>query len=209
MNKLVCYGCSITYGEGLSDCWNKELKSPLDYPSKLSWPAILSHKLKCDYENRSVSGISNKAISHKILNTDFSSDETVVILWTFFERSCILENILDSIRIIPTDGNNTNFTLRTRSINKTYYSSFFTEYDVMFQNFTFMNHTRDFLCRKNIKNYHFIIDANKIYPIPKWNTMDINYIQINWKLPKALDDHHPGELAHIDIASQMQKIIKA
>ena len=90
MNRLVAFGCSHTYGEGLKDCWVNGKAGKL--PSKYAWPQLLADRLKRRCFNKSMEGASNKFIWHKILNTEFTDKDIVVILWTYYNRTCILEN---------------------------------------------------------------------------------------------------------------------
>jgi hypothetical protein len=44
-DRLIAFGCSNTYGEGLEDCWIPEFRKHGPKPSKVAWPQILADKM--------------------------------------------------------------------------------------------------------------------------------------------------------------------
>lgn len=81
MSRLVAFGCSYTWGQGLEDCpWGS------DTPSELAWPAKLSERLTLECVNQGRPGRSNKEILLSILNADLTTTDTVIILWTYTHR---------------------------------------------------------------------------------------------------------------------------
>lgn len=85
MNRLYAFGCSCTYGVGLPDI-DIELNKG---SSKYSWPEKLAEKLNLTCVNKGWPGASNLEILNRILNTKISSDDTVVVMWSFFNRDYI------------------------------------------------------------------------------------------------------------------------
>ena len=66
-NRIIAFGCSLTYGEGLKDC----LPDPINlkkakYPSKYAWPNLLSKKTNIPIINNGQPGESNKLIANNI-----------------------------------------------------------------------------------------------------------------------------------------------
>ena len=53
MDRLVAFGCSNTYGEGLPDCWVDKNGDPSrtkagfhgPKPSKLAWPRLMANNM--------------------------------------------------------------------------------------------------------------------------------------------------------------------
>ena len=75
MPRLVAFGCSHTYGEGLEDCWNWETRKAGPVASKFAWPQILANLLKRECVNLGRRGASNKEILHNIQMFDFEKDD--------------------------------------------------------------------------------------------------------------------------------------
>ena len=93
MSTLYAFGCSNTYGEGLSDCCEPDTPSgfrPGKSPSTLAWPQIASDLLKLHCVNLAVPAASNRFILHRLLNSELKQNSTVVIGWTYSTRSCII-----------------------------------------------------------------------------------------------------------------------
>lgn len=86
--KLYTFGCSYTYGHGFPDC---ELRPGEDTPSKFAWPHLLAEHLNLPYENLSSPGCSPMELSRRFLqNVDrFTDNDIVIIVWPFFDRSCM------------------------------------------------------------------------------------------------------------------------
>ena len=218
MNKLITYGCSLTYGEGLKDCYvpaTKRYKGKvgpyhLEIPSRFSWPNWVAKELEISVTNYGHPGASNKFILNKILETEyFNSKDIVVVLWTFFNRSCMFDD--DSVfRLIPTDLRNNSINHLIQKKVKIWYNNFFFNKDRLFESYICINHAKLYLDKLNIKNYHFILDQeyNNYIP-PRWNSVELNKIKFDFTLGFAADNSHPGIQSHIDVADKMLKVIKA
>ena len=98
---IVAFGCSNTFGEGLSDCWPCNLSTP---PSKFAWPQLLGNMLDRTVVNKSKPGCSNKYIEYSILeNEQIREDDIVVILWTYYDRTTTYDENKTPWRIMPSD----------------------------------------------------------------------------------------------------------
>lgn len=87
MSRLVTFGCSFTVGLGLPDIYPpKDLNQEGSIPSKYAWPNLLAEKLGKKIVNCGSAGAGNKEILSKILSFDFQHNDTVVILWSAFDR---------------------------------------------------------------------------------------------------------------------------
>lgn len=187
MNRLVAFGCSLTYGHGLPDCFIPPY-DPGEEPSKLAWPQLVADKLNLECINLSSPGSSNKRIWHNIINFEFEKNDLVFIMWSYKERSAILI------------GPNTVEDLATWIKDKrsmAYYKFLYNDYDSSIQSKLYVSHANLFLKEKNIAVYNLITDKkyknifelanNTISHIPLY--ISDNYIN---KYPKALDNSHPG-----------------
>jgi len=82
MKRLVAFGCSLTQGQ--------DLEKGVEY-SRLAWPYLLGQKLNLAVVNCGKNGSSIKRIWWDIMNFDFHSTDTVVVLWTHINRWCIIK----------------------------------------------------------------------------------------------------------------------
>lgn len=81
MSRLLAYGCSFTFGQGLPDTYPHNTA-----PSKFAWPALLGEKLNREVVNYGLMGAGNQEIFNKVLTTEFESDDLIVIMWSQFAR---------------------------------------------------------------------------------------------------------------------------
>lgn len=212
MNRLLTFGCSNTYGEGLPDCWkdNQHTKEP----SKYAWPQLLADNLGLNCKNLSLPGTSNKCIANTVLNTDFYENDTVCIVWTFFSRSCtFLDNNMHK-RIIVQDITNSRLEKSQRNYSKLYYQNFYTNNNSIIESFMYINLIKLFLDNKNIVNYHFSCNM-KQNEIPDFHT----FKALEWSCVDPIsitdcfcdvanDKIHPGIRSHQKITEKIQQIIK-
>ena len=97
MPRLITFGCSYTYGQGLPDI---KLMPFTGYPissSKLGWAALLSQKLKLELINVSYPGASNIEILYNILTFNFNPDDIVVIMWTHPVRDIVFDKWTNTV----------------------------------------------------------------------------------------------------------------
>jgi hypothetical protein len=193
--RIIAFGCSCTYGHGLSDCLTDDKVTQGPTHSKLAYPSVLSKKLKCDYINLGKSGNSNKEIWHDVINFDFQKDDIAVVTWTYFSRFCIIKD--DSIkRINPWLDD-----------SKAFYMNYSNRHDMIVDFYNRLNHLNFYLDSKGIKNYNFVIeelDKN----IPKWN--NTNVLGLFEMIDKAEDHCHPGTISHNKFADKIyNEVIKS
>ncbi len=81
MSRLIAFGCSFTFGQGLIDIYPSSNKS-----SRFAWPELLGNKLKRSVINRGKPGIGNLEILNRVLTTKFEPSDIVVIMWSQFVR---------------------------------------------------------------------------------------------------------------------------
>ena len=197
--RLLAFGCSLTYGHGLKDCYSgKKKDNPGPKPSAYSWPAILSNMLNRECVNLSTPGSSNKKICHKILSTTFRSNDIVFINWSYINRSCCITK--DEIIDLDLKGKGK---LNAAFRNLSNYS------DLVFMSTVFITYIDLYLQEQNIKHYHLIADKQFL----QFEKIDVKVLESNiqnvrQKHRKALDNLHPGEDAHFEFATNICKEIK-
>jgi len=185
--RLVAFGCSFTWGEGLSDVWNKETgKHIRNKHSKLAWPQLLADKLNVKCINNGIPGASNKEIWWKIINFDFIENDIVVIFWTIKDRITIFKTSKEYIRIRPWNSP------RTFDKSPLFYKHFYEEFDATIDAYFRKDHVEKILNLKSILNFHETIPN----------------IVGEHNLDFALDNTHPGPKSHEAFATKLYNEIK-
>ena len=222
MSRLLAFGCSNTYGHGLEDCLLKD-NQPGPQPSKFAWPSVLANLLDKQVLNLSEPGSSNQDILRKVLSTKFLHDDMVVILWTHYSRDVLyVENTttggvkdsktgLDYLPVGTWMLTNRDFA-GVKDIITSYYHAHF-DIDQQIRSWLAKHHVENFLDNIKIKNYHFLSDAKTelekrpvFLSFKNLQTVELNDIIFTY--PRALDNSHPGLLAHKKIAELMYNIVK-
>ena len=209
MKRLLAYGCSHTYGESLPDCL---CGIPMPPPSKFSWPYLLAQKLSLECVNHAVCGASNKEIQHCILGADITKNDTVVVLWTHHDRSCVLINDYNHNQYMPsyTEKRKGNPPAR-RELNRIFYRYFFNDFNAQNETYVAIDHTYRYLLSKGIKVFNFTFSrdekamSSEVNSIPNWFSTPVK--NLNLLNDFGADGMHPGVLAHADIAEQAYTIL--
>lgn len=212
MTRLVAFGCSLTYGHGLHDCWDSETQYAGEKPSTVAWPSIAAKELKIDCVNISYPGASAKEILFKIQNFNFRHDDIAVILWPWPSRSCVIT--LEEINLEESNYNRKAFErfmpTFNNSKNKNFYSVY-NETDSIVDYYTRIEYANFFLTYQNIPALHLTVDDCFVKNF-KWknaNLENIYFTKIKNKFPLALDGEHPGELAHQEFGLEIAKKINS
>ena len=200
MSRLIAFGCSNTFGEGLPDCWDTKKNRPFDIPSRYAWPSLVADKLGIECINLSIPGSSNKHICNKILETDFRNDDIVIILWTYYSRYCIFNDDGSTSRILANDMSNKNLSKSRRKYATYYFATYYSDTDAYNDAHVRINLAKYFLDSKGIKNYHYSCnnsDHNRdkdlnSFAQPKWSAVPLAQIAKNFTIDVALDNMHPG-----------------
>jgi hypothetical protein len=190
LTRLITFGCSLTYGHGLPDCFEPPL-NPGPTQSKLGWPNIVSACKEMSLTNISQCGIGNRQIMHNILNFKFDKSDTVVILWTNPYRWCrIYEDHVEDIG----------------TWQKTKIASVFTEYmsdeyDCLVSTSHNM-HLADYHLKNIGINPIHIISSRTFFKDFTWNNISLENFdfKLREKYPPALDGKHPNLEAHQEFA---------
>lgn len=202
--RLIAFGCSNTFGDGLVDVYdtkNKQLCS--NTPSKLAWPTHLGKLLDCQTViNKGSPGASAKEIAWHIQNFKFQKDDLVVVLWTHLERFCIIheDNSVEKIGLWHALNNKTN---------KAFFKYIWNEHDMKVDMHIRIDYVKGFLDKKGIKNFH-ARSSLKSKLEAAWITTEMlkcSMNQVSDNYPKALDNMHPSLEAHEEFAKRIHKEI--
>lgn len=199
--RLVTFGCSLTYGQGLADCHIPPHSSG-PHPSKFAWPKILANKLNLECVNLSKPGASNKEIWKIILDTQLYSDDLVIIHWSHFDRWCIIEEqFIKKIGVWKT---------KKHMPSKAFFKYIHSEYDMQTDLNCRSDHIERYLTDLEITHYHLVTKEKDIENIARWNSsrfLPIYTSRIRKNFPTALDGSHPGTAAHQELADQIYRNI--
>lgn len=209
MDKLFAFGCSHTYGEGLSDCLNYKSDRGGEHmprhPSQYAYPALLGEMLDKKVVNLGRPGCSNRYIANQILNTDISKKDIVVILWTEFDRSTVFLKDLETTKHIrPTDFSKTS---------NYYYKWVHNPYNSFLESLEAIN-LANYNLQEHPHVFNFIVgmrtEENSIftdYKYPTWHKVDLINQSLHY-VDKAADGNHPGPESQKLIARDILKRIK-
>jgi hypothetical protein len=189
MARLVAFGSSYTYGDGLPDTFPNNSK-----PSRCAWPAVLAAELNLECVNMSSQGAGNKKIWHDILNFKFKPDDTVFILWAFSNRYTIFNSKSKFKNLLP-------WAINDSAEAVAYYHHIYTEYDAELSSKLYINHANNLILSKNITVHHLLLNKEsknlfelggqtiKVIPL----LFEESYKEM---YPLSLDNLHPGEECH-------------
>jgi len=186
MGRLVAFGCSYTYGHGLPDCLMAKGRAGRK-PSKFAWPHLLAKKLDKQLYNAGIPGASNKLIMDTVINFPLKPTDTVVILWTYLNRHCILSHkklepgskLDNEVSVLP-NGNLHTFigTYDPKSLmSARYYRLLHNKEDQLIMTNHYISYVRLYLEKHNILNLQTTIkklDHPLIYDID-WGDLSHNY----------------------------------
>jgi hypothetical protein len=207
MNRLVAFGCSNTYGQGLKDChWEGKEKGMAKKcgPSQYAWPQLVADKLSMECHNASICGASNKLIMHQIISFPLLSTDTVVVMWSYPDRYCLLKNSTSDYRRWDDEPNYKHKIIAPWERNprsKNYYRFVYDEDDHKIMTNHYISYTRLYLEKHNIPNLHTTCSPDINDPV----VFDIQHRTLRDEYPKALDNGHPGHEAHQEIANRIYK----
>jgi hypothetical protein len=137
--RLVTFGCSYTYGEGITE---KDLRPHMTIPSKYSWASILANMLNCEVINLAVPASSNKHILYQLTNFNFELDDVVCVQFAYFTRDTLYsEN--EFIHLNPGG--------KEHSDKIKLYYQLYDDYNLFLNNVLVINSCYDLLQNKNVK----------------------------------------------------------
>jgi hypothetical protein len=212
MKRLIVFGCSNTYGVGLSDC--RDRNSPA---SILGWPNELATMMGISTViNLGIGGAGNKHISNSLLDkagADFFNPDTdvVVFLWSYFCRHCVFQDDGLVERYLPSDLRYNRVEPNKHKKIKRWYRDYNTSVDQQLSNYTRISHTQHYLNSKGITNYNFTCETYEYTNIPTWfdssTLKSIDVDALSTQYGRANDNIHPGVIANMHTAKIMYKHI--
>lgn len=209
MNRLVTFGCSLTYGSALDD--------PKD-----SWPSQLATKWNMGLVNMGIPGASAKRIWWEIMNFDFHKSDVVVVLWTHMDRWCILQDtqrrgrsgtgdhvewdIPGKIQFYPDYKHPTDMKLVKTA--EAYYKYMHDDYDMLNQYLCYTNHANYYLKDKVKKQYHVrASEQETTLPFNNVDFLPIDFERCQGDFPLATDNQHPGKEGYAWFVEQIDSLV--
>lgn len=196
MNRLITFGCSLTYGAGLEDCMLDD-GTPGPTPSKLSWPSCLGNSLNVEVINKSEPGASNFQILHNILNFDFEPKDRVVIMWSYVDRD-----------MLYTDSGIRPLGAWQRDQLMTHWLALHNFTDRATKTWYCIHHGSLHLKSNNLKYHNYIVNLKPLLKFkPKWFNEQVHDIDVQKikTIDLAHDKMHPGPNAHKELANRIGK----
>ena len=199
MGRLVVFGCSNTYGQGLLD------------PKKQVWGALLANLLKREFVNNGKPGASNKYIAHAINEFVFEPDDLVIIAWSYLNRSCLLyeplicESEAVPIKTLSSMNLSANLARQKYEDSVIYFKHFYNDFDSKFTNAVFMDFSIDLLISKKIEFIQLFVHPEDT-PNPRHkdtNSFSFVFKDFYDRYPKAADEAHMGEQGNSVLAKAM------
>lgn len=167
--RIICFGCSLTFGEGITkvDLYEK--------PSEYSWPSVIRRDLMNNTVpviNESIAGASNKLILYKIMNFDYEPNDIVCVQYTYAGRDSIFKKQIANKSEI--NVNNIHFINPSAFIRKTEiaerYYEIYDNYSLLINDLIYVNSCYNFLQNNNIK-YTCRFASNLMYYIDNENIL--------------------------------------
>lgn len=196
MTRLIVFGDSMSYGVGLEDCWPDTSNS-----SRHCWPELVASALGRKCINKSVPGSSNKRIWFSIDNFKFRLDDLVLILWTYPDRTAIINNLFKVTNLLPNLVGNSQGQIEIAA--RSYYENLHTYYDADIMTKLYIRDATNSLEKLNLNFYQMIAE-----PRDKSLFDDIKYVPLymgNYErnYNTALDGDHAGPDGHLAFAKDL------
>jgi hypothetical protein len=204
MQRLITFGCSMTYGHGLPDC-HIEPNFPGPVPSKLAWPSLVANQANVQLSNQGKCGASNLEILYNILKYKFSEGDVVIVMWSFVGRDLIFgkKGLLGKQQLISV-----GFWQTTELANN--WNAVHSDADIATKTWLYVHHATLFLKSKNIPVYNVFANYKSVKRYkPKFLNLDYHKLKFKSWAPFdfALDNLHPGVKTHKLIADEITEIL--
>jgi hypothetical protein len=196
--RLVAFGCSLTYGHGLKDCYSgKTMRAPGSNPSQYAWPSILAEILGIECVNLATPGASNKRIAYTIYSTELANTDLVFVNWSYLHRYCVITK--DEIIDLDIKGKG--------KINKAY-RHLADANDLMLDSVMRLDYITLLLNKNKIMNFHTLSNKREFSNYANEKILHTSIKEVRKMFPLAVDKSHPGEQAHAHFAQEIYKEIK-
>jgi len=204
MEKLYTFGCSFTVGQFLPDntessvrkiLFAKSVQFVTNGPSYYAWPSRLANTIGIPFENLALPGSSNIEIAARILDTNFTPQDLVVIMWTFKNRTSILKTAqLDAGRYV--DRYVWERQIRDHSM----------EANAEFSLALLQTSVHHHFVHSGCQYLAATLEPNEsIFPWNPMQVLDCSKANGFWLKDLAADDQHPGIRSHIQIGKFLYK----
>ena len=193
MQRLVTFGCSMTYGQSLET-------------SEHAWPSVVATHFNVPLANQGVCGNSNLAILNDVLKFNFLDGDAVVVMWSFTGRDLLFgkTNFFSEQQTTPIG------VWQDTSLSNSW-AQVHPESDIATRTWLYVHHASLYLKSIGVTAYNVFADYSKVKKYkPKYLNLEFYKIKTRTILPpdKASDNMHPGPKTHNLIASEIIKIIK-
>jgi hypothetical protein len=202
MSRLIAFGASITYGQGLEDCY-KPNGVPGDTSSKHAWPQILADLLNLECINASVPGDSCKDIWYNAVNFEYKPDDVVFVEWCTPNRWAVFNDDGSVYKMAIWNEND--------KVSDFYYRHMHSDRDVNIDFYMRAEHLQDFFAKQNIKYFSMLQSLSEFQPKPAWCSAEFEKLyskDFRKTHPLSRDNSHPGELAHREYAKRLLVLIE-
>ena len=209
--RLVTFGCSNTFGQGLKDCVaDNDILKPGPNPSKFAWPQLLANQMKIECVNMAQPGGSNKLIWWRTVNFEFEPTDLVIFSATYPDREMVLENdanVWNNFGPWTHEGQ----VSRSRAFQK-----WLTETNSRrmweYQSYVHLDHAYQHVIRQGVKTILHFRHRDETYQhdLPDWVTF-------KWQ-PQSMMSHsmiqdkaacgHPGPRSHVMAAMQTYRNLR-
>lgn len=205
MSRLIAFGCSFTYGQGLPYCsvgnnWSDFSKTP----SEFAWPAKLGNLLDISVVNKGYPGASNIEILYHILNFKFEENDIAILMWSLPNRD---------LYFLPGKNKKKPFRqiglwLRGMSFISNYWIKKIDEHDCCTKSWIYMNHAELYLKSKKITYIHYPAFPKELERCkPPFVCLDYYFDHGFKTVDTCINDDHPGINSHKETALSIYKIL--
>lgn len=190
MPRLVTFGCSYTFGDGLPDVYPPKIEDQA--PSNFAWPKILADKLGYVCLNRGVPGSGNLEILLRVFKESYEPTDIVVIGWSHFTRYDFYKIIgknHNGVRIYPKHSDFKKIILQNKFSDPNY------QLNTFVKNWLCISHAYLFLSQQGIKNYFYLNTTGwEAEEKPEYMPVEgnLNIFPDDYIIDRALDGSHAG-----------------
>jgi hypothetical protein len=206
MSRLVTFGCSFTYGQGLPNCeiGNNEA-SFSSTPSKHAWPTKLGEMLGVNVVNMGIPGASNLEILYHLLNFDFKTNDTVVLMWSLPDRDLYFNsfNGAKPFKQLGSWMTPKNKYERDWAKNVNYK-------DNCIKSWLYIQHADLYLSSLTLQYIHYPSFPEVLKEFqPKFIKEITNFYNTGFIVcDQCIGDNHPGLESHVKTAEEIYKILR-
>jgi hypothetical protein len=205
MSRLITFGCSYTYGQGLPGCkvGNNSTKFS-NTPSDFAWPSVLSKMFNIEVVNKGIPGSSNLEILYHILNFKFEKDDIVICMWSLPDRDLYFKSN-KGFKPFKQLG----IWLRHRNKLEDIWFKNLNFTDNCIKSWIYIHHADLYLSNLNLKYIHYPIIPHLLEEYKPSFIQNIRNLHTEGfvNIDTCEADNHPGINSHIKTAEKIFKIL--